>query len=73
MLILIRYVMSKESINNRLQDITNSIEMKNLELDQAETEDSKKLIRNQFLILQNQMTLERIKLKIQQLRDNRPS
>ena len=65
--------MSKQSINTRIQDITNSMQMKKLELDHAETEDSKKLIRNQLLILQNQMTLERIKLKIQQLRDNRPS
>ena len=65
--------MSKESINNKLQDLTNRMQLKNLELDQARTEDSKKLIRNELLILQNQMTLERIKLKIQQLRDNRPS
>ena len=65
--------MSKQSINTRIQDITNSMQMKKLELDHAETEDSKKLIRNQLLILQNQMALERIRLKIQQLRDNRPS
>ena len=65
--------MSRESINNKLQDISNKMQIKNLELDQAESEDRKKLIRNELLILQNQMTLERIRLKIQQLRDNRPS
>lgn len=65
--------MSKQSINNRMQDITDRIQIKNLELDQAETEDSKKLIKSELLILHNQVALERIRLKIQQLRDNRPS
>lgn len=62
--------MSKQ---NKLQDLTNRMQLKNLELNQAQSEDSKKLLRNEILILQNQMALERIRLKIIGLRDSRPS
>lgn len=65
--------MSKQNIQNKLQDLTNRMELKNLELKQSESEDRKKLLRNELLILQNQISLEKIRLKIQQLRDNRPS
>ena len=65
--------MSKQNIQNKLQDLTNRMQLKDLELKQSESEDRKKLLRNELLILQNQIALERIRLKIQQLRDNRPS
>ena len=65
--------MSKQNIQNKLQDLTNRMQLKDLELKQSQSEDRKKLLRNEILILQNQMALERIRLKIQQLRDNRPS
>lgn len=62
--------MSKQ---NKLQDLTNRMQLKDLELKQSQSEDRKKLLRNEILILQNQMALERIRLKIQQLRDSHPS
>lgn len=65
--------MSKQNIQNKLQDLTNRMQLKDLELKQSQSEDRKKLLRNEILILQNQMALERIRLKIQQLRDNSPS
>lgn len=65
--------MSNQRIQNKLQDLTNRMQLKNLELNQAQSEDSKKLFRNEILILQNQMALERIRLKILGLRDSRPS
>ena len=58
---------------SKIQDLTNRMQLKDLELKQSQSEDRKKLIRNEILILQNQLALERIRLKIQQLRDNRPS
>lgn len=65
--------MSKQNIQNKLQDLTNRMKLKNLELNQAQSEDSKKLFRNEILIIQNQIALERIRLKILGLRDSRPS
>ena len=62
--------MSKQ---NKIQDLTNRMQLKDLELKQSQSEDRKKLLRNEILILQNQLALERIRLKIQQLRDSRPS
>jgi len=58
-----------QDINKKIGSLQKKLNIKRVELNQADNEEKRKVIKNQILIYQNQIALENIRLKIQKLRD----
>lgn len=61
--------MDKNEINSRIQELNTKLRVKQLEVNQTGNDDQRNAIKNDIEIIEQRMAIERLKLKIQQLRD----
>jgi hypothetical protein len=58
-----------QDINNKIENLNNQLKVMRVELNQADNEEQRKVIKSKILITQNLITIENLRLKVQRQRD----